>query len=66
VSWRTTLKALKADGEGYMITPCEVVVGIEVEDEVLVPIEELLDQFNVLFHSPKGLPTPRAMIIPSC
>jgi len=46
VSWRTTLKA---DGEGYVITPCEVRVEIKIEDEVLVPVQELLDQFNDLF-----------------
>ena len=58
-SWRATFKALKDDGEGYLIAPSAIEVDSDVAIEVTAATKELLEEFDDLCQPPKGLPPPR-------
>lgn len=55
-SWKATLKSLKVDGEGYLITPekeeAEPVAGLLVSRAT----QQILEEFDDICQPPMGLP----------
>ena len=58
-SLKATLKALKDDGEGYLITPVEGEIEPEAGVMISVETQQLLDGFDDFCQQPPGLPPRR-------
>ena len=58
-SWKTTLKTLRVEGEGYLVTsvPIEAKQGNEIK--LSTKAQQLLEKFDDIFQVPKGLPLRR-------
>ena len=60
-SWKATLKALRDDGEGYMITPeqegSDPVAGLIISEGT----KQLLEEFDDICQLPTSLPPQREL-----
>ena len=58
-TWKTTMKALKEDGEGYYIASNMQQPVKEVAESILEQIKGVLQEFPEVFQLPKGLSPER-------
>jgi len=59
VSWRTTMKALRAEEEAYIISPCEIDDNDATGKAILEPLQKLLEDYTDLCQAPTVLPPKR-------
>ena len=58
-SWKAALKALKTEGEGYLVTPMQAELVEKPNDSLSEGVQRLLAEYEDLFQTPTGLPPPR-------